>query len=105
MYLNPQRMNYSAPCSLSKFLKTWKTVEVKGIFPHGYYASIEELDTKCFPPESAFFDSIRRKDVDKKLYQEVKMEYERRLSLPDDHKDKFFNMKSYLEHYNLLGLL
>ena len=96
-------MNYSAPCSLSRFLKTWKTEETKGIFPHGYYSNIEELNTVEFPPKSAFFDSIRRRDMEDDLYISAKNEYERRLSLPEDHEDKFFNMKSYLEYYNMLG--
>ena len=96
-------MSYSAPCTLSKFLKTWKAKEAKGIFPHGYYSRIEELDTKIFPPKTAFFDSIKRKEIDDQLYHDVKNEYERRLSLPDHHEDKFHNMKSYLENYNMLG--
>ena len=96
-------MNYSAPCSLSKFLRTWKTVEVKGIFPHGYYSTVEELDTRCFPPKSAFYDNIKKQEVDHDLYEQVKSDYIRRLNLPETDPDKFKSMKCFLKHYNLLG--
>ena len=94
---------YSAPCPLSKFLKTWKTDEIKGIFCHGYFSKIEDLEIVEFPPKSAFFDSIKQQEVDDQLYTEVKSEYQRRLALPVGHPDKFRNMKCYLKYYNLLG--
>ena len=97
------RMNYSAPCPLSSFLRQWKTDEVKGIFPHGYYSKIEDLETTIFPPKEAFFDCIKNKKVDEKLYNEVKTEYERRLTLSENDPDRFQNMKCYLKYYNLLG--
>jgi len=28
-------LQYTVPCSLSSFLKSWKIPEAKGIFPHG----------------------------------------------------------------------
>lgn len=95
---------YTAPCSLSRFLKTWKVPEAKGIFPHGYFAEIEDLQEIKFPPKSAFYDSIKRCDIDDNLYNEVKQDYERRLELPVSHPDKFNNMLCYLRHYNLLGI-
>ena len=97
-------MLYTAPCPLSKLFKTWKVPEAKGIFPHGYYSDIEELQQVTFPPKSAFFDSIKQRDIDDNLYDQVKQEYDRRLQLPDNHPDKFNNMLCYLRHYNLLGL-
>ena len=96
-------MIYSAPCPLSKFLKTWKADEVKGIFPHGYYNTIEDLNTVSFPPKSAFSDNIKKKEVDDDLYEKVKSDYIRRLNLPDTDQNKFKSMKCYLKHYNLLG--
>ena len=96
-------MSYSAPCPLSSFLRQWKTKEIKGIFPHGYYSKIEELETTEFPPKEAFFDSIKNKKVDENLYNEVKTEYERRLLLPENDPYRFRNMKCYLKYYNLLG--
>ena len=96
-------MMYSAPCSLSKFLRTWKTVEVKGIFPHGYYSTIEEMEIIPFPPKSAFFDNIKKKEVDDQLYESIKSDYDRRINLPETDPGKFWNMKCYLKHYNLLG--
>ena len=97
------RMSFSAPCSLSKFLRTWKTNEVKGIFPHGYYNKVEDLISVTFPEKAAFFDSIKKKNVDSELYDRVKSDYTRRLSLPEADPDKFWNMKCFLKHYNLLG--
>ena len=96
-------MMYSAPCTLSKFLKTWKTNEVKGIFCHGYFSKVEELEIVDFPPRSAFYDNIKRQDVDDDLYNSTKNLYESRLALPADHPDKFYNMKCFLKYYNLLG--
>ena len=29
-------LNFTSPCSLSDYLKQWKTTEQKGAFPHGY---------------------------------------------------------------------
>ena len=99
------RLNYTAPCPLSRFLKTWNAPEAKGIFPHGYYSEIEELQQVDFPPISAFYDSIKRCDIDEGLYTQVKTEYDRRKQLPENHPDKFKNMLCYLRFYNLLGNL
>ena len=29
-------LQFTTPCPLSHFLKSWKVPEAKGIFPHGY---------------------------------------------------------------------
>ena len=28
-------LSYTSPCSLDKFLKQWKSAQIKGCFPHG----------------------------------------------------------------------
>ena len=65
--------------------------------------AIEDLNTTEFPPKTAFFDNIKQNEVNEELYECARMEYLRRLTLPDEDPDKFWSMRCYLKHYNLLG--
>ena len=41
----------SVPCSLSKYLKTWKIKECKSVFSYDYFQSVEQLENyEEFPP-------------------------------------------------------
>ena len=98
-------LNYTSPCSLSKYLKQWNAPEAKGIFPHGYFKSIEEIRTQVkFPPYEAFFSELKQSNVPENEYKESKLLYDQRCSLPDDHEDKWYNFSDYLKHYNMLDV-
>ena len=51
-----------------------------------------------------FFSNLTQKHCDEETYLVCKQLYEYRLNLPDNHKDKWFNMSCYLKHYNLLDV-
>ena len=96
-------LNFSAPCSLDKYMKQWRAKLTKSIFPHGYSSDIQQLEkTVIFPPPAAFYNTIKRANVDMNLYQSEKAEFEKRLALPEDHPDKMFNFKCWLQYYNNL---
>ena len=96
-------LNFSAPCSLDKYMKQWGAKLTKSIFPHGYFSDIQQLEkTVNFPPPAAFYNTIKRANVDMNLYQSEKAEFEKRLALPEDHPDKMFNFKCWLQYYNNL---
>jgi hypothetical protein len=51
-------MLLSVPCTLSKYLKTWKVQGCESIFPYEYFNSVEELGKyEKFPPFSAFYSN------------------------------------------------
>ena len=50
--------NYIPGTSLSKFCKTFKVEEPKGCFPYENFRSLDQMKTKDYPPNSAFFTSL-----------------------------------------------
>ena len=94
---------FSAPCSLDKYMKQWGAKLTKSIFPHGFFNDIAQLEaTTQFPPMTAFYNSLKKTEVDPEVYAASKSEFERRMSLPEDHPDKMFNFKCWLKYYNNL---
>ena len=94
-------LNYTSPCSLDKFLRQWKAPEAKGIFPHGYFPSIESIrECVVFPPKSAFFSRLKQTGPTDEDYEKAKSLYESRIELPEDHLDKWNNFSDYLKWYN-----
>ena len=93
---------YTAPCSLTKYLKQWATVGQKSIFPHSHFSSIEEINrTIEFPPREAFYSELKRANVPQDEYDEAKNLYDTRLHLPDGHDDKWNNFSDWLKFYNM----
>ena len=94
-------LNYSSPCSLEKYLRQWKAPDAKGIFPHGYFPSIESI-RNCteFPPQSAFYSKLKQSGPSDEEYSKAKSLYESRIALYDNHPDKWNNFSDYLKWYN-----
>ena len=94
-------LNYTSPCSLDTFLRQWKAPEAKGIFPHGYFQTIESIQ-QCveFPPKAAFYSRLKQTGPTDDDYNKAKTFYESRLALSDNHPDKWNNFSDYLKWYN-----
>ena len=98
-------LNFSAPCSLDKYLKQWGANLTKSIFPHGHFTDIKQLEnTKEFPPATAFYSSLKKEEVDADVYLTAKREFETRLALPMGHPDKMTSFKCWLKFYNNLDV-
>ena len=98
-------LNFSAPCSLDKYLKQWGAKLTKSIFPHGHFTDIKQLEmTTTFPTPDAFYSSLKNEAVDPNVYIAAKNEFERRLSLQNDHPDKMTSFKCWLKYYNDLDV-
>ena len=53
--------NYTAPCSLDKFLKQWNTVSEKSIFPYQKFKLMSELEKQTtFPERSDFYNELKQ---------------------------------------------
>ena len=98
-------LNYTSPCSLSKFLKQWNAPDAKGIFPHGKFSCIEEIREQLdFPPKKDFFSVLKQAEVDEEEYNNAKFIYETRKNLPAGDSNKWHNFSDYLKFYNLLDV-
>ena len=94
---------FTSPCKLSKYLLKNQVQEEKSIFPYSAFNSIEEMRNQIhFPAYEAFFSELHQNNVGLDEYEKAKNQYERRLSLPDDDPDKFFNFVDWLAYYNSL---
>ena len=70
-----------------------------------YFDGIESIRaTTDFPSREAFFSKLTQSQCDEELYNQCRFLYESRLSLPENHPDKWYNMSCYLKHYNLLDV-
>ena len=87
--------------SLDRYLKTWSTSFKKLAFPYELFDSIESMK-KCvqFPEYDQFFSRLTG-SADKETYNLCKNEFNRRISLPNNHSEKWFNFECYLKHYNI----
>ena len=54
-----------------------------------------------FPSYESFYSSLKGKNVDPETFEQTKMEYERRLALPEDHPEKYRNFSDYLKTYQM----
>ena len=70
-----------------------------------YFSSIEDIRTTIeFPPKSAFYSKLKQTEVSDDEYNDSKRLYESRLSLPDDHPEKWRNFADFLKFYNMLDV-
>ena len=98
-------LNYTSPCNLDSYLKQWGAKFQKSIFPHGFFSNIEDMKNyTCFPPEEAFFNTLKQKPIDSQEYMIAKKEFERRQSLCTDDPQKMNNMACWLAYYNGLDV-
>ena len=98
-------LNLSSPCNLGKYLKTWGAKENKSIFPHGYYANVEEMKLDVdFPPKEKFNSTLNGSFLSDEEYFTAKNEFERRKKLPEGNKLKMNNMLDWLVYYNLIDV-
>ena len=89
-------LNYTSPCSLDKYLRQWQAPEAKGIFPHGHFNSIEEIrQTIDFPPQSAFFSTLKQCGPSDEDYNHAKSLYESKI-----RDGEWTNFSHYLKWYN-----
>jgi len=94
---------FTCPMSLDKYLKTWGCNNHKLCFPYSLFQSIEEMrNCKVFPAIDKFKED---KDVEIDVYEECKALFEKRMSLPEGHVDKWYNFGDYLKHYNLSDVI
>ena len=99
-------LHYTSPCNYSAFLRQWNVTEQKSIFPYQRFGSIEELEaTVQFPSHESFHSDLTNSNVTQEEYNVSKIEFERRQQLPDSHKDKMFNMRCWLKHYNTVDVV
>ena len=96
-------LQFTAPTSLSKFLKQWSVKENKSVFPYEKFQRVESLRAAVkFPDYEEFWSSLSQQNVDRKDYDTAKELYEYRLSLPVGHPDRWETMLDFLKYYNLL---
>ena len=89
-------LNYTSPCSLEKYLVQWKAPDAKGIFPHGYFSSIESI-RECidFPPIEAFYSKLKQCGPSNEDYLQAKSMYDTKLQ-----NEEWTNFSDYLKWYN-----
>ena len=93
-------LNFTAPQSLDRYLKTWTNDCIKLVYPYEKFSSIEEIRAQIeFPPITDFVTSLKL-TVDEDVYNECRNEYNRRLRLPSNHPDKWSSFEDYLIFYN-----
>ena len=98
-------LSYSAPCSLSKYLKQWGAAETKSVFPYEFFRSVEQIEeTEVFPPYDAFFSSLKNQNIPEEQYQIAKQTYNDHFNLPVGNKNRWSSMKDFLKFYNLLDV-
>ena len=98
-------LNYTAPCNLDKYLRTWNATEVKSVFPHELFSSIEQVEkTTTFPAYEDFYSTLRNTNVDQGDYDQAKHLYNHHFNLPVGHPEKWSSMRDWLRHYNLLDV-
>ena len=96
-------LNFTAPSSLSKYLKQWNVKESKSIFPYELFNRIEDLEScEEFPSQEKFYSNLKKCGVSDEEYEKAKNLYDQRHNLPIGHKERFRHMGDWLKHYNLL---
>ena len=92
-------MLFTCPMSLDRYLKTWGTEAEKMVYPYTKFQSIEEI-RECvqFPPIEDF--SVD-KCINLQIYEKCKFMFQQKMSLPEDHPDKWHSFEDYLKFYNL----
>ncbi len=70
------------------------------VFPYEHFQSIEEIrQCRVFPAIAAFSTQLKG-DCDESNYTSCKAEFDRRMSLPNGHPEKWQSFEDYLRHYN-----
>ena len=99
-------MFFSAPGSLSKYLKQNGVSELKSVFPYSAYNSIEEIKNQVeFPAHSKFFSELKKTNISITDYNNAKEKYDRCKSLPNEHDEKMHNLSDWLKYYNLMDVV
>ena len=100
-------LNYSAPCSLEKYLSQWYNGQAKkSIFPYQHFSKIEEIRNQFwFPPREAFYSDLKGECVSEEEYLEAKREFERRRFLPANHPEHIANFSGWLKYYQMLDVI
>ena len=87
--------------SLDRYLKTWTSDCIKLVYPYEKYESIDQIRAETEFPPIDDFRSILKPEVDEEVYINCKNEFERRMSLPSGHEEKWTSFEDYLKYYNL----
>ncbi|KAK3085829.1 hypothetical protein FSP39_009262 [Pinctada imbricata] len=84
--------NYlAAGTSYSNFLKAYDIEEAKGFFPYEYLTSTEKLQERQIPPHSAFYSSLKEKNITAEEYKYCQDVW---------CKEKMETMQDFLVWYN-----
>ena len=84
---------------------TVRPVRLRSIYIFSLFTSVEQIiKTTVFPTRDQFYSKLKRQHVDQELYDKMKSLFEHRISLPDDHPQKWKNMTDYLKYYNELDV-
>ena len=98
-------LSFTAPCSLSQYLRQWGAEEEKSVFPYQLYSRVEELVyAESFPEYEQFYSTLKAKNVAREDYDKARDLFNNRKSLPPRHPDHIGNMKDFLRYYNLLDV-
>ena len=100
-------LNFTAPCSLEKYLSQWYEGEVKkSVFPYQHFSTIEEIRNQIeFPSHEAFYSDLKQKNLPIEEYEKAKREYDYRRSLPATNSDHIRNFSDWLRHYQLIDVV
>ena len=98
-------LSFSAPCSLSKYLKQWGVSETKSVWPYSLFSSIEEIEsTTVFPRHSDFYSVLKQCNVTEEEYLQARGLYNYHHALSPSDPNHWPNMKAFLCFYNMLDV-
>ena len=88
--------SYLAPgCSYSKYLDAFDVTEKKGYWPYEYIDCVERLQETELPPHSAFYSSLKKKNISDSEYRECQRVWE---------ENGIQNLGEFLKYYNNLDV-
>ena len=88
--------NYLSPgISYAQYLKAFNVEESKFFFPYEYLTSIGKLSETTLPPHSAFYSSLKQKNISNEEYELCKVIWE---------KNKMKTLKDFLIYYNTMDV-
>ena len=93
-------LNFSSPCSLSKYLYQWKVTETKSIWPYQHFKTVEEV-RECteFPGALAFYNTLKQKSVDADIYEKTRRFFNDCKALPPSDPLHMKTMADFLLQY------
>ena len=95
-------LSYLPPCNLASFLKDTAAPTQKGVFPYQHYNSVHDIRNATeFPQLEAFYSDMKGGlSCTESEYLEAKELFENRMSLPENHPNRWHSMMDFLEYYN-----